>query len=208
MFNVSHIQAFLPLYNQARNIPQSWTGIILGSNHIGLITGPAFLGPSMMTRFPTGTLLSSNALCLGILTLSCSCLDFLATNVAFEIVIMIAYIVIGLLTGVLYAIVLSCFIAIYPNTVSTALAVGDAVIAAAIACSPFIGASLYAARGFKLSFVVIGSLTIGSAVPAMFVPNLVGGGNTQKQGGKEQKETDEDAIIKGDEDKEENGGED
>ena len=207
IINVSHLFAFLPLYNEARNISQSWTGIILGTKQIGLITGPAFLGPFMMTRFPTGSLLSSNALCLGILTLLSSCLNFLASNIAFEILFLAAYNVVGLLAGVLYVIVLTCFIAIYPNSVSTATAMGQAVISAATAFGPFIGAFLYAARGFKLSFVVIGFLTIGSAVPAIFVPNLTGGGKKQKKVDEGQEETDEDMIINGDEDEEEIEGE-
>jgi hypothetical protein len=72
---------------------------------------------------------------------------------------------------------MSALLAIYPECLAVATAIGDAVFNGAQACAPYFGALLYEAGGFKAAFITTGTIYLFSTLPSMLVPNLAFGGD-------------------------------
>ena len=169
-FNLPY--SFLPLYNEQLNITTAWTGVILGSTEIGLILGPIFLATFLLTKFTTPVVMSVSASCLGLLTLLFALLDFVHDLTVFKLLALLDRFLVGMLGGCINTIIFSALLAIYPNKVGVVTAIGEAVLTGAMACAPFLGAVLYSSSGFKLAFIVPGTLMLVSSIPALCFPNF------------------------------------
>ena len=193
--NQTQANAFMPLYNEARNISMSYTGITLGSLDIGGAVSTLILAPIMMTKFSTRALLTVTASCIAFIEILCSCLDFLGNTLAYEILSLVFLFTIGSLNGVCYVTVMCTLVAIYPNNVATISGISESIVQAGFACGPFIGAVLYVSRGFKLPFALLGSLFLASVAPVSFLPNLTDGRKRETEMVNEQENRDHNTII-------------
>ena len=169
-FNLPY--SFLPLYSEDRNISTAWTGVILGSSHIGLILGPIFLANFLLAKFTTPVVMSLSAACLGLCTLLFALLDIVHDLTVFKVLAVLDRLLIGMLGGCINTTIFSSLLAIYPDKVGVVTSIGEAVLNGAVACAPFIGAVLYSSSGFKLAFIVPGALVMVSSVPAICFPNF------------------------------------
>ena len=192
----SQSNAFLPLYNEAKSISMSYTGVTLGSLDLGVALSSMLIAPILLARLSTGTLLTVTAFCLGLITILGSLLDFLGNVLAYKISALLVYFNIGLINGVSYATMMSALVAIYPNNVATSTGIAESIAQAAYAGGPLLGAALYAFGGFEVSFVLLGSLFLVSTIPGFFVPNLTGGGEIQSQMYTEVENADDIMIMK------------
>ena len=164
--------AFLPFYSEERNISSGWTGLILGSTHLGLILGPVFLAGLLLTKFSTPVLMCACACCTGTFTLLFALLDFVPNLAVFKPLALLDRFLVGVFGGCLNVTVFATLVKIYPDNVGVVTAIGEAVLNTAVASSPFIGAILYAWSGFIVAFIVPGAIMVVSALPVLRVPDF------------------------------------
>lgn len=169
-FNLPY--SFLPLYNEDRNISTSWTGGILGASSLGLIAAEITVAPILLLKLPTRFLLAGSAAALGVFILLFSLLGLIANPTSFKFLALILRFIKGAFGGILNVTSFAALVAIYPNHIATATAVGECVLNGAVAFGPFLGGVLYASSGFIVASIVPGVLIFVSAFPALLIPNL------------------------------------
>ena len=169
-FNLPY--TYLPLYNEARKISTSWTGLILGAAAVGLTLACLFVAPIAINKFSTRIVLSCSSVGMGISIFLFSLMDLVKEEVAYTILSIIFRFASGVFGGVINVTIFAAYVAIYPEYVATVTSIGESVLNGAVAFGPFLGGVLYDASGFVAASLVPGVLIFLCALPAFYLPSL------------------------------------
>ena len=173
--------SYLPLYNEDRDISTYWTGLILGASMLGQRLACIFLASIVIGKFSTSIILSSSFAGIGISNFLYSLVHFIQNMTVYKVLSMVFRFASGAFTGIINSTIFGSYITIYPKSIATVMAIGEAVVSVALALGPFLGGVLYDAGGFILASLVPSAMISLCVIPACFLPNL--NSSTRKHAG-------------------------